>query len=178
MYILGGVLMLRVLANQNRSDEWYTPENVVRQMLDLFPPPKGGTILCPFDTADSNFVKVLQENCDNKVVYGVRDFMTRDYQFDYLITNPPFSYKDRIIERCINTGKPCVLLLPLDTLGGHKRHKLYTGTNISVYVPSKRIKFINQDGYGEKSPAHHSIFMMLNSPVTDIRYEFQGGGTK
>ena len=113
-----GVLMLRVLANQNRSDEWYTPENVVRQMLDLFPPPKGGTILCPFDTADSNFVKVLQENCDNKVVYGVRDFMTRDYQFDYLITNPPFSYKDRIIERCINTGKPCVLLLPLDTLGG------------------------------------------------------------
>lgn len=118
MYILGGALMLRVLANQNRSDEWYTPENVVRQMLDLFPPPKGGTILCPFDTADSNFVKVLQENCDNKVVYGVRDFMTRDYQFDYLITNPPFSYKDRIIERCINTGKPCVLLLPLDTLGG------------------------------------------------------------
>lgn len=118
MYILGGVLMLRVLANQNRSDEWYTPEDVVRQMLDLFPPPKGGIILCPFDTADSNFVKVLQENCDNKVVYGVRDFMTRDYQFDYLITNPPFSYKDRIIERCINTGKPCVLLLPLDTLGG------------------------------------------------------------
>lgn len=118
MYILGGALMLRVLANQNRSDEWYTPEDVVRQMLDLFPPPKGGIILCPFDTADSNFVKVLQENCDNKVVYGVRDFMTRDYQFDYLITNPPFSYKDRIIERCINTGKPCVLLLPLDTLGG------------------------------------------------------------
>lgn len=110
--------MLRVLANQNRSDEWYTPENVVRQMLDLFPPPKGGTILCPFDTADSNFVKVLQKNSDNKVVYGVRDFMTKDYRFDYLITNPPFSYKDRIIERCINTGKPCVLLLPLDTLGG------------------------------------------------------------
>lgn len=118
MYILGGVLMLRVLANQNRSDEWYTPENVVRQMLDLFPPPKGGIILCPFDTADSNFVKVLQENCDNKIVYGIRDFMTRDYRFDYLITNPPFSYKDRIIERCINTGKPCVLLLSLDTLGG------------------------------------------------------------
>lgn len=118
MYILGGALMLRVLANQNRTDEWYTPENVVRQMLDLFPPPKGGIILCPFDTADSNFVKVLQENCDNKIVYGIRDFMTRDYQFDYLITNPPFSYKDRIIERCINTGKPCVLLLPLDTLGG------------------------------------------------------------
>ena len=110
--------MLRVLANQNRTDEWYTPENVVRQMLGLFPPPKGGTILCPFDKADSNFVKVLQENSDNKVVYGIRDFMTRDYQFDYLITNPPFSYKDRIIERCINTGKPCVLLLPLDTLGG------------------------------------------------------------
>lgn len=110
--------MLRVLANQNRTDEWYKPENVVRQMLGLFPPPKGGTILCPFDKADSNFVKVLQENSDNKVVYGIRDFMTRDYQFDYLITNPPFSYKDRIIERCINTGKPCVLLLPLDTLGG------------------------------------------------------------
>ena len=110
--------MLRVLANQNRSDEWYTPEDVVRQMLDLFPPPKGGIILCPFDTADSNFVKVLQENCDNKVVYGVRDFMTRDYQFDYLITNPPFSYKDRIIERCIKYWQALCLIASVGYTGG------------------------------------------------------------
>lgn len=165
--------MIRVLANKNRSDEWYTPIDVVRKMLELFPPPKGGTVLCPFDTEASNFVKVLMEEYGNQVIYGIRDFIENEYEFDYLISNPPFSNKDKIIERCINSRKPCVLLLPLDTLGGHKRHNLYTRTNISVYIPSGRIKFINQDGKCEKSPAHHSIFMMINSPAIDIRYEFQ-----
>ena len=44
--------------------------------------------------------------------------MTNTYDFDYLITNPPYSNKDEIIARCIESGKPCVLVLPIDALGG------------------------------------------------------------
>lgn len=33
------------------KDEWYTPVDIVFKMLKEFPPNKGDTIICPFDTA-------------------------------------------------------------------------------------------------------------------------------
>ena len=108
------------LINNNYSDEWYTPAYVVRTMLNVFPPNAGDRILLPFDTAESNFTKIVTARYDKQAIWGIQDFLTRDYEFDYLISNPPYSIKDKIIERCINLGKPSVLLLPIDTLGGDK----------------------------------------------------------
>lgn len=108
----------QALINNSYSDEWYTPVNVVRTMLKVFPPKIGDRILLPFDTAESNFTKVITSEYDSDAIWGIRDFLTKNYEFDYLITNPPYSIKDKIIERCIDLGKPSVLLLPIDTLGG------------------------------------------------------------
>lgn len=99
------------------KDEWYTPVDIVFKMLKEFPPNKGDTIICPFDTAASNFVKILK-NQGYHVIYGVMDFLEKDYEFDYLITNPPFSIKDEVIDRCVEMGKPSVLVIPVDALGG------------------------------------------------------------
>jgi hypothetical protein len=41
-----------------RSDEWYTPADRVKTIERYLP--KSITIWCPFDTEQSNFVKVLQ----------------------------------------------------------------------------------------------------------------------
>ncbi|MFR2769743.1 MAG: hypothetical protein ACLTF8_01705 [Veillonella parvula] len=65
---------------------------------------------------------------------------------------------------------------PIDTLGGVQRHKLFSQTNISVYVPTKRIKFISETGEHTKSPAHHSIIVMINAPKTEIAFEYQNKG--
>lgn len=165
--------MKQALISGAKSDEWYTPIETVRTVLEIFPPPKGGTVLCPFDTEASNFVKVLRNEYDNQIIFGIRDFIEHEYEFDYLISNPPFSNKDKIIERCIDSGKPCVLVLPIDVLGGVQRHKLYSKTNISIYVPTKRIHFISENGEHKKSPAHHSIFVMINAPQTEIIFEYQ-----
>lgn len=108
------------LINNSYSDEWYTPAYVVRTMLKVFPPNAGDRILLPFDTAESNFTKIITAEYDKQAIWGIQDFLTRDYEFDYLISNPPYSIKDKIIERCIDLGKPSVLLLPVDTLGGYK----------------------------------------------------------
>lgn len=106
------------LIKNSYSDEWYTPAYVVRTMLKVFPPNAGDRILLPFDTAESNFTKIITAEYDKQAIWGIQDFLTRDYEFDYLISNPPYSIKDKIIERCIDLGKPSVLLLPIDTLGG------------------------------------------------------------
>lgn len=60
-------------------------------------------------------------------------------------------------------------------IGGVQRHKLFSKTNISVYVPTKRIKFISETGENTKSPAHHSIIMLINAPRNEIIYEYQRG---
>lgn len=121
----------------------------------------------------SNFTKVITKEYDPKAIYGITDFLTKDYAFDYLITNPPYSNKDEIIKRCIDSGKPCVLVLPIESLGGVKRHELFKKTNISIYVPTKRIKFISETGDASKAPAHHSIIMLINSVSTEIIFEHQ-----
>ena len=149
--------MRQALIKGSKTDEWYTPLETVKTMLKVFPPKRGDHICLPFDTKKSNFYKVI----------------TKDYEYDYLITNPPYSNKDEIIERCIESGKPCVLVLPIESLGGVKRHALYKKTNIAIYVPTKRIKFISEDGEDSKAPAHHSIVMLINAKRTEIIFEHQ-----
>lgn len=109
----------------------------------------------------------------NKLYGAYKIFLTRDYEFDYLISNPPYSIKDKIIERCIDLGKPSVLLLPIDTLGGVQRHKLFHRTRIGVYIPTKRIKFINENGDNSKTPAYHNIVMLINSKQNSIHFEYE-----
>lgn len=161
------------LINNSYSDEWYTPAYVVRTMLKVFPPNAGDRILLPFDTAESNFTKIITAEYDKQAIWGIQDFLTRDYEFDYLISNPPYSIKDKIIERCIDLGKPSVLLLPIDTLGGVQRHKLFHRTRIGVYIPTKRIKFINENGDNSKTPAYHNIVMLINANKNSIHFEYE-----
>lgn len=112
--------MKDALLKGSKSDEWYTPIETVKTMLNVFPPKAGDKILLPFDTGKSNFTKVIVREYDPLAIYGINDFLTKEYKFDYLITNPPYSNKDEIIARCIETGRPCVLVLPIDALGGYK----------------------------------------------------------
>lgn len=163
----------QALINNSYSDEWYTPAYVVRTMLKVFPPNTGDRILLPFDTAESNFTKIITTEYDKQAIWGIQDFLTRDYEFDYLISNPPYSIKDKIIERCIELGKPSVLLLPVDTLGGVQRHKLFHRTRIGVYIPTKRIKFINENGDNSKTPAYHNIVMLINAKHNSIHFEYE-----
>lgn len=111
--------MKQALITGLKSDEWYTPLETVKTMLEVFTPLRGARVLLPFDTEKSNFTKVITQDYDPFAIYGITDFLTSKYEFDYLISNPPYSNKDEIIAKCIETGKPCVLVLPIDTLGGY-----------------------------------------------------------
>ena len=86
------------ITNNFYSDEWYTEVETVKKMYDLLGVKGGATVLCPFDTDKSLYVQYGME-CGYNVIYNIRDFLDRDvtYEFDFVITNPPFSIKDDVI---------------------------------------------------------------------------------
>jgi len=153
------------LTGEKLSDEWYTMPETVWTMIDILKPRAHSVICCPFDTQKSHFVKILQ-SLGHTVIHSITDWLDKEYEYDYLITNPPFSIKDQVIERCYESGKPSVLILPLDSLGGVKRHKLYKHYGHPlVYIPTRRINYISENGEYTKGNHFHSIIMKLNDPL-------------
>jgi hypothetical protein len=157
--------------NPVKSDEWYTPLHIVLKCYELLKVKYKSTILCPFDGAESQFVQWGQKS-NNTVLYGMRDYLQKSYQHDYMITNPPFSIKDQIIEKVLKEGKPTALVLPLDSLGGIKRHKIWSQFGYpSVYIPAKRMQFIDGTGAGRNKISFHSIIMLLNIGKSEIIWD-------
>jgi hypothetical protein len=147
-----------------KNDEWMTNKQTVSLMYSLLEPKPASTILCPFDTENSNFVKHGLNN-NYSMVYGIRDYLDNDYEHDYLITNPPFSLKDKIIEKIFKSGKPSALVLPIDALGGKRRHELYKQYNYpTIYLPTRRINYVSPDGQQTKANHFHSIILIFNDP--------------
>ena len=70
------------LTKNIKSDEWYTPKEVVTFIKTLVDDTK--QIICPFDTQKSEFTKMFPKSINN-----VLDFMEKDYDYDICITNPP-----------------------------------------------------------------------------------------
>jgi hypothetical protein len=154
---------LNNITGNEYSDEWFTPKEIVLKCYEILDPKSRSVILCPFDSQESYFVKIGQEQ-GHKVIFGITDFLEKDYEFDYLITNPPFSIKDRVIERVFRLGKPATMVLPLDTLGGVKRHSLYKEFGYpEIYVPTKRINYFDNTWTKPAGGSSvHSVILTLN----------------
>jgi type I restriction-modification system DNA methylase subunit len=103
----------------NRKDEYYTPQILVEPILKYIP--DNSTIWCPFDTNQSEFVLILKEAGHNVIYshlwYG-QDFFEYepDEPYDYIISNPPFSLKKRILERLYKLDKPFAMIMGLPIL--------------------------------------------------------------
>ena len=125
-------------------DELYTPTYAVKPLLNYIPEGTQ-TIWCPCDTLESNIVKELMNNGYNVICSHIadgKDFFhyEPEQEYDMIITNPPYSIKDEMIERCYQLNKPFALLLPITALEGTRRHNLYK-SGIGLVVLDKRCDF-------------------------------------
>lgn len=154
------------------SDEWYTSQETVDIAISLLDPIPRSIILCPFDSAHSLFVQTLIA-MGHEVIYGINDFVDGSIRHcHYIITNPPFSIKDKVIKRVYEYGVKTVLILPIDALGGVKRHNLYRENGYpSVYVPSRRISYFDEKGTLRKGSSFHSIMMTFNVAESGLKWE-------
>lgn len=112
----------------DRSDnELYTPFYAVEHIIKYLP--KDKTIWLPFDEEWSAFNQRLTEKGFSIVRSSLsdgKDFFTYEpEQWDLIVSNPPFSIKDKVIERLYGLNKPFAVLLPLATLQGKTRYEYF-----------------------------------------------------
>lgn len=110
-----------------KSDEQYTPFYAVAPLIENIGHLKGLTVWCPFDHEWSAFVVALKENgfkvINTHLETGQDFFEYEPEQYDLIISNPPFSKKDKVLERLDQLGKPFAILLPINSLQGKRRFK-------------------------------------------------------
>ena len=58
-----------------------------------------------------------------------------------LVTIPEISLKDKFLEKAFKLEKPFAFLLPLTTLEGIKRGKMFKDSGIQIIIPNRRINF-------------------------------------
>ena len=135
--------MNKGLQNATKNDERYTPRYAVEPLLKYVH--KDKKIVLPFDTEGSYYYKVFKENDYNveclHLENGQDFFLNMFDEYDLIISNPPFSIKDQILERLYLINKPFIMLLPLTTLQSGFRTKLFKKYGIDLIVFDKRIGF-------------------------------------
>lgn len=146
------------------SDNFYTPEIAIKPLLEYINKDWKIWECC---SGTGNIVKYFKDNGFN--IFGTDldtgdDFLqSNKNDFDCIITNPPFSLKDKFLDKCFSYQKPFAMLLPLTALEGQFRQSLYRKNNIKIILFNKRI---NYQGHKNKNSCWFaSIWITYKIPL-------------
>lgn len=129
------------------SDECLTPRYVVEPIIKHLKQKGYKKIWCPFDKAESLYVRMLKENGFDVIFSHIEtgdDFFKVDFSsldFDCIVSNPPFSKKDEVLKRLYEIGKPFAILLPQNALQSIERTKLFIEHGLEYLGFDKRACF-------------------------------------
>jgi len=134
-----------ILYSVGKNDECYTPRYAVIPIVKHLDRDK--IIWCPFDTEESEFVKVLKSE-GFKVVYSHifngQDFYNYEPEnWDVIVSNPPFTNKRKIFERCLSFNKPFALLMSNTWLNDSAPKQLFKDKDLQLLMFDKRIDYNN-----------------------------------
>ena len=149
---------------KNKKDEWYTPESAILPILKYLK--KGSTIWCPFDKEISNYVKVLKEKGFTVIYSHIeegKDFFEyepKEY-YDYIVSNPPFSLKNKVFKRVFELNKPFALIMNINGLFDSKiRWSMFSENDFSLAYIKGRVNYMEEYGVqGKSSPPFQSAYV-------------------
>jgi len=149
----------------SKNDEFYTPEYAVEPILKYIDNKPETVVWCPFDTNDSWFVKKIRMMGTKVIVSHIQqgqDFFLWEPEedYDYIISNPPYSLKNEVFERLFNIGKPFAMLVGVVGLfESKKRFGLFKDNEFEIMYFDKRIAYFKD--FNEQKPS-------LNPPFSSV----------
>jgi len=137
---------------QGSSDDFQTPEEALYPLLPYLNK-KWVIWECSCGNGNlSNYLKLVGFNVIATDILTGYDFLNcQPREYDCIITNPPFSLKQKFLERCYTLSKPFALLLPLTTFETPKRQNLFKKYGVQIIFFDKRINFETPSGKGSGS---------------------------
>ena len=160
--------------NQRKEDEYYTKPYAIVPLLKYIH--DGMVIWCPFDTIESNYYKIFTEN-GNKVVVshisnGLDFFEYQPEYFDIIISNPPYSRREDVIDRCFSFDKPFAMLInDAGLFDSKRRFELLSKNKFEIMVFNKRIEYIKPDGESLSGVPFKSIYLCSNLLPSQFVFE-------
>ena len=153
----------KLMYSGGSNDECYTPDYGVKPILKYIP--KDAVVWCPFDTAESEFVKQIEQQ--NEVIYshiatGRNFFDYEPYEWDVIVSNPPFTNKRKYFERALSFNKPFALIMSNTWLNDSAPAKLFKDRDLQLLMFDKRMKFISPDGRDNNKITFSSSYYCWN----------------
>jgi len=129
---------------KEKFDSFYTPEYAVKPLLKYIK--KRWVIWEPTDTnGKSAIAKALEKNGNKVISTSIKKFNflkdEPDFNFDCIITNPPYTLKDEFIKKCYRHMKKWAMLMPLTALEGVNRGQWYKEHGVELLVLDRRVEF-------------------------------------
>lgn len=164
------------------NDEFYTPQYAVLPILKYIKP--NSLIWCPFDTKESNFVKLLIKE-GHEVIYTHleenRDFFELNIECDYIISNPPYSLKTEVLQRLFELGKPFAMLLGVVGLfESQKRFDMFKDNDFEIMYLNRRVSYFKsfEDQKPSLNPPFSSVYLCNKMLPEKIIFEEIKKGNK
>lgn len=144
------------------NDEFYTPEYAIEPLLKYLP--KTGIVWCPFDTEDSHFVRMIRAHGPTVIATHIgtgHDFFTYEPDdYDYIISNPPYSLKNQVFERLFKLNKRFAMLVGVVGLfESQNRFQMFKANDWDIMYLNKRVSYFKS--YDEQKPS-------LNPPFSSV----------
>ncbi len=138
------------------GDEVYTPFYAVEPLTEFLP--KDKVIWCPFDDEWSAYYQFLTETgytvIRSSLSEGKDFFKYEPEKWNILVSNPPFSRKDEVLERAFSFNKPFALLLPVNSIQGKRRYKIFNN-QIQLLVFDARVDYHTRKNMQETTKGNH-----------------------
>ena len=153
----------KLMYSAGSNDECYTPDYGVKPILKYIP--EDAIVWCPFDTEESEFVKQIEKQ--NEVTYSHigtgRDFFEYEpFEWDVMVSNPPFTNKRKYFERALSFNKPFALIMTNTWLNDSAPKQLFMDKDLQLLMFDKRMKFISPDGRNNDKITFSSSYYCWN----------------
>lgn len=160
---------------KGKSDEWFTPIDAILPILNYIKP--DSIIWCPFDIAESNFVKIFEDKGYKVICSHInnrRDFFKYEPErYDIIISNPPYSLRNDVLKRLFGLDKPFAMLMNTNGLFDSRvRWELFKNNNFTLIYLSGRVNYMKEYGLVEKSsPPFQSAYICSGLSDKQVIFE-------
>ena len=158
-----------------KNDECYTPRYAVRPILKYIQ--RGSHVWCPFDTEESNFVKMLSlHGCQVTATHMQtgNDFFKTMIHADYIVSNPPYSIKGKVFARLCEIETPFAMLVGVVGLfESQQRFNMFANNDFEIMYFNKRVAYMETHGNAPTrlNPPFSSVYLTSRVLPSQIVFE-------